>query len=154
MVKNINELNALSDYNEPKIVDFKSNGAKFETSKSVDLTLFANGISLYSGPFRSFHDSLTKKFCIDIMDGYFPSELQEKYPDGVPFNLFDKRDVVFKEERNSVFKSKGYRLGSGRALPGIVKESSNITSLDSSCENQAQSSLSKKVIETQLAGET
>ena len=111
LIKNANELNSLTDVNEPKIVEFKSNGAKFETTQSIKLTLYANGICLYNGPFRSFHHSLTRKFCIDIMDGYFPSELQEKYPDGVPFELEDKRDVYFKDERNSVSGTNGYRLG-------------------------------------------
>jgi hypothetical protein len=96
IIKNINDLNSLTDYNEPKIVDFKQNAAKFETQhESIKLTLFLNGISLFNGPFRSFNDALTQKFCIDIMDGYFPSELQEKYPDGVFINLIDKRNVAF-----------------------------------------------------------
>ncbi len=46
------------------------------------------------------------------MDGYFPSELQSRYPDGVPFDIIDKRDVYFKDERSSLLKNKGYRLGS------------------------------------------
>jgi hypothetical protein len=112
MISNINELNQLTDHNEPKIVNF-NNGAKFETADSINLTLYSNGICLFNGPFRSFDDSLTRKFCIDICDGYFPSELQAKYPDGVSFNLIDKRDICFQEKQeNSVFKSKGYRLGS------------------------------------------
>lgn len=111
MVENINELNSMTDYNEPQIVE-SSTGAKFETVKSVQLTLFANGIALYEGPFRSFEDSLTRKFCIDIMDGYFPSELESQFPEGVPFRLVDKREIHFKNETNSVFRSKGYRLGS------------------------------------------
>lgn len=112
MIKNLNELNSLVDFNEPKIVDFASNGAKFETAESIKLTLFSNGIALYEGPFRPFTEPYTQKFCIDIMDGYFPSELQSRYPDGVGFNVVDKRDIVFNDEKNSVFNSKGYRLGS------------------------------------------
>ena len=110
LIKNAKELNSLTDENEPKIVEFK-NGAKFETTKSIKLTLYSNGICLFDGPFRSFDDALTKKFCIDIMDGYFPSELQSRYPDGVPFDVIDKRDVFFKDERSSILKTKGYRLG-------------------------------------------
>lgn len=115
IVSNVKELNLLCEHNEPKIVNFK-NGAKFESSNdSVNLTLYSNGILLFNGPFRSFDDSLTQKFCIDIMDGYFPSELEARYPDGVVFNLVDKRDVFYIQEKpNSVFKSKGYRLGSAR----------------------------------------
>ena len=124
MLRNIKELNSLMDESnsDREIVEFRPNGAKFETSKnSIKLTLYSNGIALYDGPFRSFTDSLTQKFCIDIMDGYFPSELQLKHPDGIRFDVVDKRDVIFRNERtsahlkgNSVFKSIGYRLGSGR----------------------------------------
>ena len=35
---------------------------------------------------------------------------------GVPFDLIDKRDVKFSNESNPVFKSKGYRLGSGTEI--------------------------------------
>lgn len=40
---------------------------------------------LFSGPFRPFSDPVTQQCVQDIHDGYFPSELQTKFPDGVPF---------------------------------------------------------------------
>ena len=40
---------------------------------------------LFSGPFRPFTDPVTQQCVQDITDGYFPSELQNKFPDGVPF---------------------------------------------------------------------
>lgn len=51
----------------------------------VDLALYANGIMMYSGPFRPFTDPQTQHLIKDILDGYFPSELQARYPDGIPF---------------------------------------------------------------------
>jgi hypothetical protein len=102
---------------------------------------------LYNGPFRSFDESLTKKFCIDITDGYFPSELQEKYPDGVSFNLIDKRDIIFKsDETNSVFQSKGYRLGSSTIHSARYRATPTITSTNETSINES------KKIETQLKG--
>lgn len=149
-VKNINELNSLvENNNEKKIVQFKNNSVKFETSESVKLTLYSNGIVLYEGPFRPFTDSLTSKFCIDIMDGYFPSELESKYPDGVRLELIDKRDILFKQkEINSVFRSKGYRLGSGN---DIEQNHPHITFKENSSELLSQFESSKN-IETQLTG--
>jgi hypothetical protein len=147
IVSNVKELNSLTEQNEPKIVNFNNNGAKFETVDSIDLTLYSNGISLYNGPFRSFDESLTKKFCIDITDGYFPSELQEKYPDGVSFNLIDKRDIIFKsDETNSVFQSKGYRLGSSTIHSARYRATPTITSTNETSINES------KKIETQLKG--
>ena len=121
IIRNVKELNSLTGHNEPKIVEFhnSANGAKFETSEAINLTLYSNGIALMAGPFRSFDDAFTRKFCIDIMDGFFPSELEAKYPDGVPFNLVDKRDIYFKDDRNSVFNTAGYRLGSGKYDPDV-----------------------------------
>jgi hypothetical protein len=53
----------------------------------VQLTVYANGILMFSGPFRPFSDPETQAFMQDVLDGYFPSELQKRYPDGVPFNV-------------------------------------------------------------------
>jgi hypothetical protein len=59
----------------------------------VQLTLYQNGIVMFSGPFRPFSDPLTQRCMTDIMDGYFPSELQDRYPDGVPLSV---SHVLFK----------------------------------------------------------
>ncbi len=48
------------------------------------LMLYANGILLGAGPFRPFGDELTDELVRDLVDGYFPSELQERYPEGIP----------------------------------------------------------------------
>ena len=53
----------------------------------IQLTLYANGIFLFNGPFRPFTEVTTQTFLQDVLDGYFPSELQKRYPDGVPFNV-------------------------------------------------------------------
>lgn len=112
IIKNLNELNDLLLDGEQKIVEHE-NGAKFEVTKmdKIKLVLYENGISLFNGPFRSFSDAKTRLFCVDIMDGYFPSELQTKYPEGVPFEVIDKREVYFKDQHNKVYETEGYRLG-------------------------------------------
>ena len=125
IIRNVQELNSLlldnstaANGSAKQIVAFKPNGVKFESSSSggndsIRLCLYANGISLYQGPFRPFADSLTRKFCIDIMDGYFPTELQSKYPDGVRFDLVDKRHVYYRQRQQNNSSVNGYRLGSG-----------------------------------------
>ena len=40
---------------------------------------------MFNGPFRPFTEPTTQQCIQDIMDGYFPTELQDRYPDGVPF---------------------------------------------------------------------
>uniref|UniRef100_A0A8C8AAJ6 UBX domain-containing protein 11 n=1 Tax=Otus sunia TaxID=257818 RepID=A0A8C8AAJ6_9STRI len=38
-----------------------------------------------NGPFRPYEEPSAQQCLQDIVDGYFPSELQLRYPDGVPF---------------------------------------------------------------------
>lgn len=49
------------------------------------LKFYKNGVSVNGGPLRSYNDPTAISFIRDILDGYFPSELQQEYPDGVPF---------------------------------------------------------------------
>ena len=49
------------------------------------------------------------------MDGYYPSELQSRYPEGVPFWLTDSRDITFKpREYANIFPGSGRQLGGER----------------------------------------
>uniref|UniRef100_A0A672MCQ2 UBX domain-containing protein 11 n=1 Tax=Sinocyclocheilus grahami TaxID=75366 RepID=A0A672MCQ2_SINGR len=43
---------------------------------------------MFSGPFRSYQDPSTQECMQDLMDGFFPSELQERFPNGVPFQVW------------------------------------------------------------------
>jgi len=49
------------------------------------LKFYKNGMSINGEPLRSYDDPTAISFIRDILDGYFPSELQQDYPDGVPF---------------------------------------------------------------------
>jgi len=49
------------------------------------LKFYKNGMTVKGGALRSYNDPTTSSFIRDILDGYFPSELQKEYPDGVPF---------------------------------------------------------------------
>ena len=40
-----------------------------------------------NGRLRLYSDAKTGSFIRDILDGYFPSELQRAYPNGVPFKV-------------------------------------------------------------------
>ena len=53
----------------------------------IPLTLYKNGLAMYSGPFRPYSDLLTQQFITDLQDGYFPSELKDRYPEGIPFKV-------------------------------------------------------------------
>uniref|UniRef100_A0A671W407 UBX domain-containing protein 11 n=1 Tax=Sparus aurata TaxID=8175 RepID=A0A671W407_SPAAU len=42
---------------------------------------------MFDGPFRSYQENSTQRCMQDLMAGYFPSELQGRFPDGVPFEV-------------------------------------------------------------------
>ena len=85
-------LQKLNDLNE-KVADKKivQNGsrAKFEHSKVLRVTVYADGILVGAGPARSFEES--EAFVKDVCDGYFPQEFKAQYPDGIKLDVRDCR---------------------------------------------------------------
>uniref|UniRef100_A0A1A8H6G0 UBX domain-containing protein 11 n=1 Tax=Nothobranchius korthausae TaxID=1143690 RepID=A0A1A8H6G0_9TELE len=59
--------------------------AKLSKKDPVPLKLYRNDIEMFDGPFRSFQEQSTQRCMQDLVDGCFPSELQQRFPDGVPF---------------------------------------------------------------------
>ncbi|CAG2059748.1 unnamed protein product, partial [Timema podura] len=80
---------------------------------SIPLTLYSDGLVLKSKPFRSYMEPSTQVFVVDILDGFFPTELQAQYPEGVSFKVIDKRSVTYKGSENGwkAFNGVGYKLG-------------------------------------------
>ena len=107
LLENIRELNVLAGESEMHFEPHSSNSQRhistLKRTEPIQLTLYANGIFLFNGPFRpftgeNFHtfrfcfgfsvvDPSTQQFLRDILDGFFPSELQKRFPNGVPFHV-------------------------------------------------------------------
>uniref|UniRef100_A0A8C4JPM2 UBX domain-containing protein 11 n=1 Tax=Dromaius novaehollandiae TaxID=8790 RepID=A0A8C4JPM2_DRONO len=69
-----------------------------------------------NGPFRPYEEPSTQQCLQDIVDGYFPSELQTRYPNGIPLQVTDKRDVVFRERRlPGSFPGRGQAVGHSKS---------------------------------------
>uniref|UniRef100_A0A8C6XCP7 UBX domain-containing protein 11 n=1 Tax=Naja naja TaxID=35670 RepID=A0A8C6XCP7_NAJNA len=81
---------------------------------------------MFKGPFRSYEEPSTKHCLRDIMDGFFPSELQSRYPNGVPFQVTDKRDVFFQERKLPGYFP-GFGQAVGRSKPSGIKETNEIS---------------------------
>uniref|UniRef100_A0A8B9WRD8 UBX domain-containing protein 11 n=1 Tax=Bos mutus grunniens TaxID=30521 RepID=A0A8B9WRD8_BOSMU len=82
-----------------------------QTLEPIPLRLYRNGIVMFNGPFRPFHDPSTQRCLRDILDGFFPSELQRLYPDGVPFKVSDLRSQVYPEHGLDPFPGEGRVVG-------------------------------------------
>lgn len=88
--RNIVELNFLAGEGKAEVVHTKGGMRRLKEPDAVSLTFYKNGFVLFEGPFRPYNIPSSLPFVKDIMDGYFPYELKERYPNGVPFKLCDR----------------------------------------------------------------
>ncbi|PAA90934.1 hypothetical protein BOX15_Mlig020059g1, partial [Macrostomum lignano] len=113
----IRELNRLVGEDELQVTK-TGTGAKLARQKlesAIPLSVYANGLALWDGPFRLYTEPSTRQLVADILDGYFPTELQSRYPDGVAFVVNDRREVQF--DSTSSNSTLGF-AGQGRVLGG------------------------------------
>ncbi|XP_067867552.1 UBX domain-containing protein 11 isoform X1 [Heterodontus francisci] len=152
VLENLKDLNILAGEGEAR-VEHIMGGARLKRPDPIPLTLFKNGIVMFNGPFRSFDEPSTQHCMQDIMDGYFPSELQNRYPEGIPIKVTDRRDMIFRDRRLHVeFPGVGQTIDGSR-IPGVsaqpdsevVKEMSEIPGPKLSVE-QFLSRLPKTII--------
>ncbi|XP_031154646.1 UBX domain-containing protein 11 isoform X2 [Sander lucioperca] len=94
VLQRIKELNILAGEGECFVQSTATRG-QLAKKDPIQLSLYSNGIVMFDGPFRSYQEHSTQRCMQDLMDGYFPSELQERFPDGVPFEAHDRRDEDF-----------------------------------------------------------
>ena len=93
----------------------------------MPLTLYNNGLSLFAGPFRPYSDPTTHQVIKDLTDGYFPSELQGSYPDGVPLQISDQREVHFKQRPVlGDFPGSGHQLGGDKGPSRLLPAGSQL----------------------------
>ncbi|KFV99211.1 UBX domain-containing protein 11, partial [Eurypyga helias] len=96
VLERVKDLNVLAGEGISHI-EHTPGGARLRRPEPVPLTLYQNGIVMSNGPFRPYEDPSTQQCLQDITEGYFPSELQTRYPDGIPLQVTDRRDVIFQE---------------------------------------------------------
>ncbi|XP_014605734.1 PREDICTED: uncharacterized protein LOC106787680 [Polistes canadensis] len=118
LIANIDQLNVAAGKGEVYVHhNEKGSGASFKMQSCVSLKFYKNGMIVQGGPLRLYNDPKTASFIRDILDGYFPSELQETYPNGVPFKVENHRTEVYTNDVN-IFPGHGYRLGKQTSKDG------------------------------------
>ncbi|EGD82442.1 ubiquitin carboxyl-terminal hydrolase 12 [Salpingoeca rosetta] len=123
VVRNVDELNLLAGDGAAKIErDGDTNMARLKHTQRVPLTLYSNGFLLFEGPFRSYDDGTAQMFMRDLMDGYFPWELKDRFPEGCPFDLVDKRTVEYKRPVIRGFPGVGMVLGGKQDHSRLIDE--------------------------------
>uniref|UniRef100_A0A3B3V1J7 UBX domain-containing protein 11 n=1 Tax=Poecilia latipinna TaxID=48699 RepID=A0A3B3V1J7_9TELE len=129
----IRELNVLAGEGE-SFVQATGTGAKLAKKDPIQLRLYRNGIVMFDGPFRSYQEHSTQQCMQDLMDGYFPSELQQRFPDGVPFEV--RLCSTF-----SVCKRADRRLTTDQflnKLPKVVVKAGNVINIRGSLRKTLQ----------------
>ncbi|CAI9738350.1 domain-containing 11-like [Octopus vulgaris] len=109
IIENIKELNLLAGEGVANVESTKD-GARLKYTEPATMTLYKNGIFLLNGPFRSLSDPATRRCLYDIMEGYFPSELQSTYPEGIPLKVIDNRNIEYTMQPSSAFPGIGQLL--------------------------------------------
>ena len=66
--------------------------------ESVEVVLYEDGICVQRGVFRPYGWPLCTAFIDDVLDGYFPCEYRERYPNGVVLRVVDKTGVGHLED--------------------------------------------------------
>ncbi|KAJ1454192.1 hypothetical protein M885DRAFT_522375 [Pelagophyceae sp. CCMP2097] len=94
----------------PKLVS-DGKKAQFKHTDTIRVAVYADGLFLRNGPFRSFASSApARAFVKDVLDGYFPSEFKGDFPDGVPLDVVDRHESPF-QKHGEVFGGAGRAAG-------------------------------------------
>ncbi len=127
--RRIKELNDVI-YSDPAQIRAEKKKARLvsasELAEKIVVTYYADGLMINRGPFRPTASESYKSFVQDIMDGYFPSEFRQTFPDGVLFDLRNREHVRFEEEKEGDFMSVSDFL---RRLPKTMIKNGDVIDL-------------------------
>jgi hypothetical protein len=84
---NVKQLNMLAGQGEKEIAVGADGMRRFKDKALVAYVFYNNGIFGRGGPLRPYHLAESKVLVNDLMDGYFPWELKDEYPEGVPLRV-------------------------------------------------------------------
>ena len=119
--KKIDDLNAMLAAEPAQVkVDGTSRRARLvhadEMFDCVPVAFYRDGILIRRGPFREKGSDSYDSFVRDVMDGYFPSEFQGEFPDGVMFKLVDRHEVDYEADAAAAAAGEGGAAGAGAAM--------------------------------------
>lgn len=95
--RRIDELNWIAE--KSRVVKQGDGVNKFEPQKEFNIWFFKNGLQMKGFKFYPYHSKEAQSVLSDILDGYFPYDLKEKFPNGVPLKPIDKTDDMYDAEK-------------------------------------------------------
>lgn len=123
----IEELNSLLSSEPTQIKTDAKRGKIVHASEmfdSMSVTVYSDGIMIRRGPFRNLNSASHASFVRDVMDGFFPSEFREEFPDGVMFHLIDKHSTAFVGSRDQTEGSLSREQFLGKVHKTVLKDGS------------------------------
>ncbi|KAG8348753.1 SEP domain [Trypanosoma vivax] len=111
----------LSDHIGYKGVVTSGKQGAIKEREVVRIVVFQDGISVNDGPLRPFGWPLCDAVLNDIVDGYYPYEFKQRYPDGFPIDIVDHTHQTFTEAssekaRGNVMDLQGLRSACSQAM--------------------------------------
>lgn len=103
--------------------------AQFKHRDAQVVTVYKDGFMLQNGPFRRYSSEPALTFVRDVLDGFFPSEFRQTYPEGVQFDVVDKSAELY-QSHAATFS------GSGRALGKNVRTIADNVAPDTLINNE------------------
>jgi hypothetical protein len=100
----------------------------FKSHADVEVTFYANGLSIAGFPFHDYQTRQAKNILGDILDGYFPYDLKTKYPEGVPLKMVDRTQQLYLGEvlqkKSFAEDRKGVEIGGSAKSPMLRNKQS------------------------------
>ena len=90
-MRKVEELNSLTENNNKMEFEKTGNVAVLKVQKAVSIILFNDGFTVNDGELRPYNTPSSASFMRDILDGFFPQEFKQDYPDGVKLKVEDRR---------------------------------------------------------------
>ncbi|PRP82633.1 UBX domain-containing protein 11-like [Planoprotostelium fungivorum] len=125
LLASVAELNAIAGEGKTLVQTTpRKSQARLVKVDPLKITIFTDGFLLGKlSSFRSFHHEANRLFIRDLLDGYFPYELKDTYPDGIPFDVVDHHLVTYQSHVTSQSPSPTNRrpmAGVGQPTPTTV----------------------------------
>jgi len=94
IIKRVQELNTIAEIDSKKLVE-KGGVHQMGINEALEINFYKNGLMIQGYEFHPYYSREAQGVLSDLLDGYFPYDLKEKYPMGVPLKVIDKTDQKY-----------------------------------------------------------
>ncbi|CAD8080874.1 unnamed protein product [Paramecium primaurelia] len=120
--RRIEELNYIMEKDGANQIVKNANGMhQFQKMEPLPIGFYKNGIAMKGYKFFSYGSNDAYQILADILEGYFPYQLKQQYPNGTPLKLIDKTEEVYEAKADDK-KQCGYEDLAEKQLKPMKKE--------------------------------